>query len=74
MTAQANGTQLVSQSEYTYYESHFITGFAQVMEILESHGIFKFHFPGLESHGKSVYCLGGPGKSWNLFLDAFSIK
>ena len=28
-----------------------ITGFVQVMENLESHGIEVFQFPGLESHG-----------------------
>ena len=28
------------------------TGFVQVMENLESHGILWFHFPGLESPGK----------------------
>ena len=27
------------------------TGFVLVMENLESHGILKFQFPGLESHG-----------------------
>ena len=28
------------------------TGFVQVMENLESHGILEFDFPDLESHGK----------------------
>ena len=28
-------------------------GFVQVMENLESHEMYKFHFPGLESLGKS---------------------
>jgi len=28
-----------------------ITGFVQVLENLESHGILFFSFPGLESHG-----------------------
>ena len=28
------------------------TGFAQVLEILESQGKLKFEFPGLESQGK----------------------
>ena len=28
-----------------------VAGFVRVMENLESHGILKNHFPGLESHG-----------------------
>ena len=27
-----------------------LTGFAQVIQNLESHGILEFHFPGLEGH------------------------
>ena len=28
-----------------------ITGFVRVIENFKSHGIYEFHFPGLESHG-----------------------
>ena len=40
-----------------------IAGFVRVMENLESHEIFKIHFPGLESHGILIL---GHGKSWKM--------
>ena len=33
-------------------------GFVEVMENLENHEIYKFHFPGLESLGKSKLIFG----------------
>ena len=42
--------------------SEYSTGFIQVMENLESHGIFKICFPGLESHGILVWVMESHGK------------
>ena len=39
------------------------TGFIQVMENLESHGILQFHFPGLESPEIYVWVMESHGKS-----------
>ena len=52
----------VSPSVCLLLGTYLNTGFTQVMEIQESHGIWKFHFPVLESHGKSLHCFWGPGK------------
>jgi len=39
-----------------------ITGFVQVLENLESHGILCFSFPGLESHGILFRVMESHGK------------
>jgi len=39
-----------------------ITGFVQVLENLESHGILFFGFPGLESHGMLCRVMENHGK------------
>jgi len=40
----------------------FLTGFVQVLENLESHGISFFSFPGLESNGILCIVMGSHGK------------
>ena len=42
--------------------STILQGSVQVMENLESHGILQVHFPGLESHGISVWVMESHGK------------
>jgi hypothetical protein len=40
-------------------------GFPRVMENLESHGILKFYFPGLEKSWKFIKSQKVMEKSWN---------
>ena len=55
------------------YVQMLYTGFVQVMENLESHGILQFHFPGLESPEIYVWVMESHGKSV-CFLQIKGIK
>ena len=49
--AEAKELSSMQNSECHLKAINFNTGFVWVMENLESHGIFEFHFPRLENHG-----------------------
>ena len=51
-----------SRKRKSYNRSYKTSGFKQVSEILECHGIFEFHFVGLESRGNQVFVTENHGK------------
>ena len=64
---------------FSYFVYSFITGigvyhkdgapgFVQVMEDLESHGIYEFHFQAWKVMEFKNF-ISRPGKSWNLIVD-----